>query len=153
MCNTKCDINDSCKQKPVAKVFKNAWFGRFAAKHEISDRVLLEAIKRAEDGLIDADLGNGLIKQRIARAGAGKSKGFRSVVVFRNSERAFFIYGFAKSERGNLRPNELTQYRNAAKLLLALTENELNALLANGTVEEIKINEQKVPLKSTGSPS
>ena len=47
----------------------------------------------------------------------------------------------------------MTQYRNAAKLLLALTGNELNALLANGTVEEIKINEQKVPLKSTGSPS
>ena len=103
--------------------------------------------------MIDADLGNGLIKQRIARAGAGKSNGFRSAVVFRNSERAFFIYGFAKSEIGNLKPNELTQYRNAAKLLLALTGNELNALLANGTVEEIKINEQKVPLKSTGSPS
>lgn len=141
MCNTKCDINDSTKEASTARVFKNAWFGRFAAKHEIPDQVLLEAVRRAENGLIDADLGNGLIKQRMARSGAGKSKGFRSIVVFRNSERAFFIYGFAKNETGNLKPNELTQYRKAAKLLLALTEVELNALLANGTFEEIKTNE------------
>ncbi len=153
MCNTKCDINDPAKQAPEARVFKNAWFVRFAAKHEISDQALLETVKRAEDGLIDADLGNGLIKQRIPRAGAGKSKGFRSIVVLRNSDRAFFIYGFAKNETGNLKPNELTQYRKAAKLLLALTEIELNALLANGTFEEIKTNEQKVPLQSTGRPS
>lgn len=153
MYNTRCDINEPNKQAPAAKVFKNAWFVRFAAKHEIPDQVLLEAVIRAEDGLIDADLSNGLIKQRIPRAGAGKSKGFRSIVVFRNSDRAFFIYGFAKNETGNLKPNELTQYRKAAKLLLALTEIELNALLANGTFEEIKTNEQKVPLKPTGRPS
>jgi hypothetical protein len=153
MCNTKRDINALSKQAPTAKVFKNAWFVRFAAKHEIPDQVLLEAVRRAEDGLIDADLGNGLIKQRIARAGAGKSKGFRSIIVFRNSERAFFIYGFAKNETGNLNPNELNLYRNAAKLLLELTEAELNALLANGTFEKIKTDEQKVPLKFTGRPS
>jgi hypothetical protein len=153
MCNTKCDINDPSKTAPAARAFKNAWFSRFAAKHEIPDHSLLEAVRRAEDGLIDADLGNGLIKQRIARASAGKSKGFRSIVVFRDSERAFFIYGFAKNETGNLKPNELAQYRKAAKLLLALTEIELNALLTNGTFEEIKTNEQKVPLKSTGRPS
>lgn len=141
MCNTKCDINVPTRQAPAARVFKNAWFGRFAAKNEILDQVLLEALTRAEEGLIDADLGNGLIKQRIARAGAGKSKGFRSIVVFRNSQRAFFIYGFAKNETGNLNPKELSQYRKAAKILLALTEIELNALLANGAFEEIKTNE------------
>lgn len=153
MCNTKCDINDSSEQAPAAKVFKNAWFARFAAKHEITDQLLLEVIRRAEAGLIDADLGSGLIKQRVARAGAGKSKGFRSIVVFRNSERAFFIYGYAKNETDNLKPNELAQYRTAAKILLALTETELNALLANGTFERIETDEQKVPLQSTGRPS
>jgi hypothetical protein len=149
MCNTKCDITPVDVNLPTAQVFKNAWFGRFAAKHGIPDALLLEAVKRAEAGLIDADLGAGLIKQRVARAGAGKSGAFRSIVVFKKSDKAFFIYGFAKNERGRLKPNEKTQYRNAAKILLALTPAELTQLLANGTLEKIEHNEQKVPLERT----
>lgn len=49
------------------RVFKNAWFGRFARKEKVSAAALLEAVDRAEKGLIDADLGGGVIKQRIAR--------------------------------------------------------------------------------------
>ena len=40
----------------------------------------------------------GVIKQRLAREGQGKSGGFRSIVLFRRGEKAFFVYGFAKSE-------------------------------------------------------
>jgi len=65
-------------------------FGRFARKEKISAAALLEAVERAEKGLIDADLGGGVIKQRIARPGAGKSGGLRSVVLYRQGERAFF---------------------------------------------------------------
>lgn len=57
------------------RVFKNAWFGRFARKEKISAEVLWEAVVRAEKGLVDADLGGGVIKQRIARPGESKSKG------------------------------------------------------------------------------
>ena len=52
-------------------VFRNAWFGRFARKGKISAAALWEAVERAERGLIDADLGGGVIKQRISRPGAG----------------------------------------------------------------------------------
>ena len=55
------------------KLFKNAWFERFARKQKLDDAVLREAIQRAEQGLIDADLGGGVIKQRVARPGQGKS--------------------------------------------------------------------------------
>ena len=68
------------------KVFKNAWFGRFARKERISADALWDAVERAENGQIDADLGGGVIKQRIARPGEGKSKGYRSIVIFRKGE-------------------------------------------------------------------
>ena len=54
------------------QVFKTKGFARFARHEEISDSVLREAIRRAERGLIDADLGGGLIKQRVARRGQGR---------------------------------------------------------------------------------
>ena len=72
---------------------------RFAVKAGISDVSLCKVIRDAERGLIAADLGSGVIKQRIARPGEGKSGGFRTLIVFRTGARAFFIHGFAKNER------------------------------------------------------
>lgn len=79
------------------KVFKNGWFERFARKQGITNRTMLDAIDRAERGRIDADLGGGVIKQRLARPGQGKSGGFRTIVLYRTSERAFFVYGFPRA--------------------------------------------------------
>ena len=50
-------------------IYKNGWFEKYARKEKIGDRALRDAIERAEAGLVDADLGGGLIKQRVARAG------------------------------------------------------------------------------------
>ena len=55
------------------RIFKNAWFERFARKQKIQDAALREAVHRREQGLIDADLGGGIIKQRLARPGQGRS--------------------------------------------------------------------------------
>ena len=54
------------------RVFKTKWFVRFARREEISDKALREAVERAEHGLIDADLGGGLIKQRVAKRDTAK---------------------------------------------------------------------------------
>lgn len=51
------------------RVFKIRWFVRFARGERIDDESLSEAITRAARGLVDADLGGGLIKQRVARRG------------------------------------------------------------------------------------
>jgi len=77
-------------------VFKTKFFARFARKALISDKAIFEAAERARRGLIDADLGGGVIKQRIARKGAGRSGGSRSIVLFCQSDRAVFVYGFEK---------------------------------------------------------
>ena len=72
-------------------IFKNAWFSRFARRENIKEAVLVDAVTRAERGVIDADLGGGVIKQRIARPGQGKSGGYRSIMLFRKGTQAFLF--------------------------------------------------------------
>lgn len=82
-------------------------------------------------------LGGGVIKQRIARPGAGKSKGYRSIVLYKQGERAFFVYGFPKSDLDNIRDDEEEQFKKAAKLILALTDEQIRQLIENGQFEEV----------------
>jgi hypothetical protein len=119
------------------RIFKTKWFKRFARKESIADEQLCEAIERAESGLIDADLGDGLIKQRVARPGAGRSGGYRTIIAFRQGERAFFVYGFAKSSRANLRPDELDTYKQAAALLLAQPDDIIQTMLDDEQLFEV----------------
>ena len=120
------------------RVFKNKAFDRFASREHIQDAELYEAVAAADAGRIDADLGGGVIKQRIARAGQGKSGGFRTIVLFRKGQHAFFVYGFAKNERDNIRPDELKAFRALAKEMLRYENSALDASLKNGTLKEIK---------------
>jgi len=120
------------------RIFKSRWFQRFARKEGIADAVLRQAVARAEKGQIDADLGGGVIKQRIARPGQGKSKGYRTIVLFRRGARAFFVYGFSKSQRANIDNDEEGQFKEAAKLVLALTEMQLAERLKRGSFVEVK---------------
>ena len=78
------------------RAFKNAWFKRFARKEKISDEVLWDAVERAEQGQVDADLGSGVIKQRIARSGRGKSNGYRTIILYCKGDKAFFVYAAAE---------------------------------------------------------
>jgi hypothetical protein len=93
------------------QVFLTKGMARFTRHERISEESLREAILRAEMGLIDADLGGGLIKQRVARAGKGRSGGYRTIVAYRRAGRAVFLYGFGKSERDNIGPDELSELR------------------------------------------
>ena len=88
------------------RIFKSRWFQRYAKKDGITDAALIEAAERADKGQIDADLGGEVIKQRIARPGQGRSKGYRTIVVFRRGAKAFFVYGFPKSQRANINYDE-----------------------------------------------
>ena len=112
-------------------------FGRFARKEKISAKALWEAVDRAEKGLVDADLGGGVIKQRIARSGESKSKGYRSIVLYRKGDKAFFVYGLPKSDLGNIREDEQEQFKKAAKLILALSDEQIRKLIENGQFEEV----------------
>ena len=97
------------------RTFKTKAFARFADREGLEDAALHEAAGRLRRGLIDADLGGGVIKQRIARKGGGRSGGFRTIVLLRRGELAFFVHGFAKSSRKTLRRDELAAFRFAGR--------------------------------------
>ena len=118
------------------RIFKSRWFHRFARTEGITDAVLREAVLRADSGQIDADLGGGVIKQRIARPGQGKSKGYRTLILYRRGAKAFFVYGFAKSERANINVNDEHEFKEATKIVLSLSENELAVRLKRGDFVE-----------------
>jgi len=120
------------------RVFKTKWLDRFARREGISDASLLEAIARAKRGLIDADLGGGLIKQRVARPGRGRSGGYRLIVVYRARDRSVFIYGFAKNERENIAADELEDLRIIAAEFLAADEAGFDEIVARQDLREIK---------------
>lgn len=126
------------------RVFKTRWFQRFARKEKIVDAVLLEAVARTEKGQVDADLGGGVIKQRIARPGQGKSGGYRTIIFFRHGERAVFVYGFAKSERANIDAYEEKQFKEAARHVLRLTEKQLAELIEEGDFVEVRRHDQEI---------
>lgn len=118
-------------------VFKTKEFARFVRREKIADSSLCEAVVRAERGLVDADLGGGLIKQRVARPGRGRSGGFRTLIVYRARTRSVFVYGFAKSERDNIERDELAFWRTVAAAYLAMDETGLKALIALDELMEI----------------
>ena len=120
------------------RIFRNQWITKFAKKHKISDSELIEAVERADKGVIDADLGGGVIKQRIARQGQDRSGGYRSLIFFRRGERAFFMTAFAKNDRENITNKELAELKKAAAVILAMTETDIERAKSNGTFTEIQ---------------
>lgn len=124
------------------QAFKTRWFARFAKQERIADSSLREAIERAERGLIDADLGGGLIKQRLARKGQGRSGGYRAIIAYCIRNRAVFLCGFAKSERGNISTNELELFRELAKNWLGTDIATFRREIDAGNLQEVKNGEE-----------
>jgi hypothetical protein len=121
------------------RIFVTRWMARFARKNRIDDDLLVEAIGRADKGLIDADLGGGVIKQRVGRPGQGRSGGYRTLIAFRSGDRAIFIFAFAKNERENIEADELHAIKDFAADFLRKTDAQLSEALRESLVEEIKI--------------
>lgn len=119
------------------RIFKTKDFSRLARQQRIGDGLLVEAVKRADRGLIDADLGGGLIKQRVPRPGQGRSGGYRVLLAFRFEARAIFLYAFAKSERENVEPDGLRYWREVAATYLKLDETRLVRLVTQHKLFEV----------------
>lgn len=124
------------------RVFKTKWMTRYNRREKIADADLLEAIDRAERGLIDADLGGGLIKQRVARKGQGRSGGYRMIVGYRVKDRAIFLLGFAKNERENIGEDELVSLRKLAGKWLTADDTRIQKELEMGNLQEINHDEE-----------
>lgn len=119
-------------------IYKTKVFDRWANEQGLTDQSLCQAIREMSAGLIDADLGGGLYKKRVARTGKGKSGGFRTLVATNRGDRWIFVFGFAKNERDNINKKEKDALKKLANYYLSLS---LEALLkAQQSIELIEVN-------------
>ena len=125
----------------AVQVYRTKGFTRFARRQRIEDDALCEAIARAKRGLIDADLGGGVIKQRIPRPGQGRSGGFRTIVLFRKETRAVFVDGFAKSDQDNIDDDDLERFRELASEFLGYNAAQVKKLVAAGAWFEVECDD------------
>jgi hypothetical protein len=120
------------------RIFKTKSFTRLAGKEGITDPELLAVADEVNRGAYEADLGGGVFKKRIARAGAGKAGGYRAILFFRKHERLFFAYVFAKSDRANISQKEKREFKDTAGAYLDVyTDKVLETMIKDGSIEEI----------------
>jgi hypothetical protein len=125
------------------QVFLTKWMARFVRRENILHASLCEAVARAERGLIDADLGGGLIKQRVARAGKGRSGGYRTILAYRRAGRAVFVFDFAKSGLENIGPESLETLQEIAAIWLPADERKIALGVQDGELEEVLYGSEK----------
>lgn len=121
----------------MKRVFKTRHFARWMRKTELTDSALCSAVAEMAQGLIDADLGGGVVKKRVGLAGRGKSGGAKTLVATNKGARWFFVFGFEKSDRANIAPDELEALQNIAHELLARTGSQLDLAISERVLEEI----------------
>ena len=124
------------------RVFKTKLFARFARKEDLGDKALAGAMAQIERGLIDAELGRGLIKQRVARIGEGKRGGFRTLIAYHIGKRAIFLFGFAKSDQANISPEDERDLKDYGAMLLALKDKDIEFMIENGELREVSYGKE-----------
>lgn len=121
----------------TTRVFKTRHFQRWMRKTELTDAALRKAVEEMTAGLIDAELGSGVVKKRVGLAGRGKRGGARTLVATNKGNRWFFVFGFEKNDRVNISNEELEGLQAIAADLLARTGKQLDEAVADGTLQEI----------------
>lgn len=120
------------------RVFKNKAFSRWATKEKVSDEALIAAVEEIGVGLVDANLGGNVYKKRVAVGGKGKSGGVRTILAFKVDDKAFFIYGFAKNARSNIKDDEAKALKKYAAELLSYSDKQLKKAMEVGALIEVK---------------
>lgn len=121
----------------MKRVFMTRHFSRWVRKAGLTEAALCKAAAEMEQGLIDAELGGGVVKKRVALPGRGKSGGARTLVATNRGDRWFFVFGFEKNERDNISARELLALQAIAADLLKLAASGLNAQVDTGALQEI----------------
>jgi hypothetical protein len=120
------------------RVLNTKAFARWTRREGVSDTALWMAVEEMRAGLVDANLGAGLVKKRIARPGRGKSGGWRTLLATNLSDRWVFLYGFAKNERDNVDSDELRALKLLAQSYLGMGEATIDRLVEAAELIEVK---------------
>jgi len=113
-------------------------FNGWSKSEKLSDKILRKTAEEIARGLLDADLGGGLIKKRVARPGRGKRGGYRTLLAFKQNTRSIFLFGFAKNEMGNLEAAQLKELKRLAKKFLTMPDEKIHQLIATKQLIEVK---------------
>ena len=124
-------------------IYKTRWFNKWAYKQDLDDLSLCTAVEEMIAGLYDADLGGGLFKKRIARAGQGKRSGFRTLIATNKGDRWIFVFGFPKNERSNIDKDEEEALKKLATELLSLTPEDLVKEVLENKLIEVNCNAEE----------
>lgn len=135
------------------RVFKYRAFRQWAKFEKLNDSSLKNAVEEMDKGLFDANLGGGLYKKRVAKAGKGKRGGYRTILAFKQNDRAFFMYGFAKNERDNINIKEEMIYKRLAKFYLEMPDQKIGLLIEKGELYEVRYEDSKKSKKTKRSRS
>lgn len=119
------------------RIFKTKIFSKWAKPQNINDDSLKKAVIELCQGKSDGDLGGYIYKKRVAREGQGKSGGYRTIVAFKFEDNAFFVYGFAKSDKANLDIKELKAFKQLAKDLMSMDNKKIELALYNEKLIEV----------------
>ena len=121
----------------MRRVLKTRQFARWLRKTDLTDQILCAAIFELEKGLIDADLGGGLIKIRVPLPGRGKSGGARTLLATNKIDRWFFVFGFEKNDKTNIKKEELEALQHLAWDLLNLSSVQIDESIEHNILQEI----------------
>ena len=121
----------------MVRIFTTKTFDRWFRKTGLTDEALRNAVAEMAEGLVDADLGAGVFKKRIAIAGRGKRSGARTLVASNLGDRWFFLFGFEKNERANVSDQELKVLQIMGQIFLAYNPAEISTALREGQLKEI----------------
>ena len=106
------------------------WFRKWSSKVRLSNNNLIDAISDLETGKSSVVLGIRLYKVRVKREHSGKSSGYRTIIVFKEDDRAIFLYGYGKNERDNIDKSELHYFKKLASDFLSLNAEQLERAIS-----------------------
>lgn len=122
----------------AVRVFKDLGFDDWARDEGVTDAMLCTATQEIENGLIDAKLGGGLIKKRIASPGRGKRGGYRTIAAYRQGTRLVFLHGFAKNEKANISRNEQKALQKLGEVYMGYDDAMLTKQVMAGLILEVR---------------
>ena len=121
----------------MRRVFTTHQFPRWLRKTEPTESALCLAVTEMSNGLIDVDLGGGVLKKRVAMPGRGKSGSARTLVATNRASRWFYDFGLEKNERANVAGKEVEALQQLATDPMRLSPSQLDEHVGSDALKEI----------------
>ena len=109
------------------------------SKVGLEDSTLRKAITEMEQGLVDADLGGGLVKKRVPLPGMGKRGGVRTIVATNHCGIWFFLFGYQKNEKADISKRDEEVLKLLGAKLLRMDDSLLSAAIKAEQIWEISL--------------